>query len=159
MKKHFRILFLLLALTICVACKKEEPKPEPKIEPFELKEEFYKESKITDINLEELNKLIDDKESFIAYVYLPGCSSCAAFKEVLEEFQKENILSFYSVQIKYAKETVIGEKVKYAPSFVVFKEGKLVGYLDAESDKDKPYYENTSSFKEWLTQYIVLNKK
>ena len=157
MKKVLRVFFLLLALTLCVACKKEEPTPEPeKIEPFTLKEEFYKESKITDINLEELKKLIDDKESFIAYVYLPGCSSCAAFKTVLDAFQEEYTLSFYSVQIKYAKETVIGEKIKYAPSFVVFKEGKLVGYLDAESDKDKDSYESVDNFKKWLTQYINL---
>lgn len=156
MKKPLRILFLLLALTLLVACKKEEPKPEPeKIEPFELKDEFYEESKITDINLEELNKLIEDKESFIMYVYLPGCSSCAAFKEVLTEYQQENIISFYSTQIKFAKETVIGEKIKYAPSFVVFKEGKLVGYLDAESDEDKPYYESASAFGQWLGRYIA----
>ena len=155
MKKSIRLLFLLLALTLCVACKKEKPEP-VKIEPIDLKEDFYKESKMNEIELDELKKLIEDKESFIAYVYLPGCSSCAAFKVVLEEFQKDNTLSFYSTQIKYAKETVIGEKVKYAPSFVVFKEGELVGYLDAESDKDKPYYESASAFKEWLTKYINL---
>ena len=39
MKKYCKILLLLLVL-LCVACKKDE---EVKIEPFDLKEEYYKE--------------------------------------------------------------------------------------------------------------------
>lgn len=156
MKKYFKVLILLLAVTLCLACNKK--KEEVKIEPFDLPASFYEKSEITDIELDKLNELIDNKESFIVYVYLPGCSSCAAFKEVLEEFQKTNTLSFYATQIKYAKETEIGEKIKYAPSFVVFKEGKVYGYLDAESDKDKAFYESAAEFKNWITKYINIKE-
>lgn len=146
MKKYCKILLLLVILLSCVACTK----------PFDLKDEYYKESKITELDLEGLKKLIDDKESFGVFVYLPGCTSCAAFSEVLDEFQKENTLTFYKTEIKYAKETAIGDKIKYAPSFVIFKEGKIVAYLDAESNKDLPYYKTVKDFKEWLTKYINL---
>ena len=156
MKKYFKVLFLLLALSLCLACNKKEE--EVKIEPFDLPNEFYEESKTTEIELDKLKELIDNKESFIVSVYLPGCSSCAAFKEVLDAFQKEYKLSFYTTQIKYAKETEIGEKIKYAPSFVVFKEGKVYGYLDAESDKDKAYYESVDKFKEWITKFINIKE-
>jgi hypothetical protein len=155
MKKYLKILLLILTLTLCIACKKEEIKEE-KIDPFELKEEYYKESKMDDLDLDSLNKLIEDKESFGVFVYLPGCTSCAAFSEVLTDFQKDNTISFYKTQIKYAKETEIGKKIEYAPSFVVFKEGKVVAYLDAASDEDKPYYDTVENFKEWLTKYIIL---
>jgi len=156
MKKLSKVLFILLTLTLCIACKKEEKKEEVKIEPFDLKEEYYKESKMDELDLEGLEKLIEDKESFGVFVYLPGCTSCAAFSEVLNDFQKQNTITFYKTQIKYAKETDIGNKIKYAPSFVIFKEGKIVGYLDAESDEDLPFYETVEKFKEWLTKYINL---
>ena len=156
MKKGLRVVLLLLALTICIACKKDEPKEEVKIDSFDLKEEYYTEARLDEVELDGLKKLIDDKESFGVFVYLPGCTSCAAFSVVLDDFLKDNQVVFYKTQIKYAKETEIGSKIKYAPSFVVFKEGKVVSYLDAESDKDKPVYETKENFKEWLTKYINL---
>lgn len=156
MKKYVKVLLLLLTITVCIACKKEEPKPEVKIDPFDLKEEYYKESKLTEVELDGLNKLIEEKESFGIFVYLPGCSSCAEFSEVLSDFQASNKITFYKTQIKYAKETDIGNKIKYAPSFVIFKEGKIVAYLDAESNDDLAYYETVANFKEWLTKYINL---
>lgn len=160
MKKSFRTLLLIIILVLCVACgKKEETKEEIKVEPFDLKEEYYKESKMTDLELDDLKKLIDEKESFGLFVYLPGCTSCAAFSVVLDDFQKDNTITFYKSQIKFAKETEIGEKIKYAPSFVIFKEGKVYGYLDAESNTDLPYYETKENFKEWLTKYINLKSE
>ena len=154
MKKYCKILLLLVALLLCMACKKEEVKEE--IKPFDLKEEYYQKSAIKEIDLDGLNKLIDDKESFVVSVYLPGCSSCAEFRVVLDEFLKENQLTLYTTQIEYAKQTEIGQKIKYAPSCVVFKEGKVVAYLDAASDDDEEYYETSANFKEWLTKYINL---
>ena len=126
------------------------------VEAYEPEEEVIQESKLTEVELDGLNKLIEEKESFGIFVYLPGCTSCAAFSIVLDDFLKDNQVVFYKTQIKYAKETEIGSKIKYAPSFVVFKEGKVVSYLDAESDKDKPVYETKENFKEWLTKYINL---
>ena len=90
------------------------------------------------------------------YIYLPGCSSCAEFKVVLDEFQKDNKLTFYSTEIANAQKTELNDKIKFAPSFVIYKEGKLVAYLDAQSDKDKDYYKTVDNFKEWLTKYINL---
>lgn len=133
----------------CVACNK-------KVEPFDLKDEYYKESKIIDLDKKELEQMIDDKESFVVYIYLPGCSSCAEFKEVLEEFQKDNKLVIYSTQIKIAHEIGLKEKIPYAPSFAVYKEGELISYLDAMSDDDLGYYKTSEQFKEWLTKYINL---
>ena len=140
-----------------ISCKKEDKKEEEvKVEPFDLKEEYYKESKFIDIDLDTLNTMTDNKESFVLYVYLPGCSSCAAFKEKLDEFHKDNKLVIYSGKIQEVINTELKDKIKYAPSFVVYKEGKIYGYLDSASDKDKPYYESAEEFKEWLTKYINL---
>lgn len=153
MKKFTKLFLVLLAAILLVGCGKEQ---EEKIEPFDLKEEYYQESKQIELDLDGLNKLIEDKESFGVFVYLPGCTSCAAFSEVLSEFQKDNTLTFYKTEIKYAKQTDIGNKITYAPSFIIFKEGKIVAYLDAESNKDKPVYDTVENYKEWLTKYINL---
>ena len=147
--KYLKTLLLLLSLTLCVACNK-------KVEPFDLKDEYYEESKLEEIDKDRLEELIDDKESMGVFVYLPGCSSCAEFKVVLEDFQKENTVTFYMIQIKDIHAMGLNDKIKYAPSFLIYKEGELVSYLDAESDKDLKYYQSVDGFKEWLTKYINL---
>lgn len=149
MKKYLSAILIICLMITCVACNK-------KVEPFDLKDEYYKESKIIDLDKKELEQMIDDKESFVVYIYLPGCSSCAEFKEVLEEFQKDNKLVIYSTQIKIAHEIGLKEKIPYAPSFAVYKEGELISYLDAMSDDDLGYYKTSEQFKEWLTKYINL---
>ena len=149
MKKYLSAILIICLMITCIACNK-------KVEPFDLKDEYYKESKIIDLDKKELEQMIDDKESFVVYIYLPGCSSCAEFKEVLEEFQKDNKLVIYSTQIKIAHEIGLKEKIPYAPSFAVYKEGKLISYLDAMSDDDLGYYKTSEQFKEWLTKYINL---
>ena len=147
--KYLKTLLLLLCLSLCVACNK-------KVEPFDLKDEYYEESKLEEIDKDRLEELIDDKESMGVFVYLPGCSSCAEFKVVLEDFQKENTVTFYMIQIKDIHAMGLNDKIKYAPSFLIYKEGELVSYLDAESDKDLKYYQSVDGFKEWLTKYINL---
>ncbi len=147
--KYIKLLLVFALALTCLACGKKN-------EPFDLPDKFYEESKVEEIDLDGLNKLIDDKETFIMYIYLPGCSSCAEFKVVLDEFQKDNKLTFYSTEIANAQKTELNDKIKFAPSFVIYKEGKLVAYLDAQSDKDKDYYKSVDKFKEWLTKYINL---
>ena len=147
--KKVKLLILLCLMITCAACNK-------KIEPFDLKDEYYQESKMIDLEQKDLEQMIEDEESFVMYIYLPGCSSCAEFKEVLEEFQKDNKLVIYSTQIKIAHAIGLKEKIPYAPSFAVYKDGKLISYLDAMSDDDLEYYKTSDGFKEWLTKSINL---
>ena len=147
--KYIKTLLLLICVTLCLACNK-------KVEPFDLKDEYYEESKLEEIDKDKLEELIDDKESFGVFVYLPGCSSCAEFKVVLGDFQEKETITFYMIQIKDIHAMGLDKKIKYAPSFLIYKDGELVSYLDAESDKDLKYYQSVDGFKEWLTKYINL---
>lgn len=130
-----------------------------KVEKFYLEDESYGEYAITDISLKEFEKLEKDKENFAIFVYLPACTSCAEFRGVLEKFLKEEKMNFYSISIKEVKETSIDEVVDYAPALVLYKEGKVVDYLDSTSDEDKPYFKNAKDLKVWLEEYIYLNKE
>ena len=144
----FLILIVLVSLLILNSNKK--------IKPIEIEEEYYNNNELIDINKKELEELEKEKKSFILFIYLPGCSSCAAFSEVLKEFQEKNNITIYKTEIKYAKDTSIGKKIKYAPSFVVYKEGKYISYLDPTKDADLPYYEDVNKFTDWLIKYVIL---
>jgi len=162
MKK--KLLVLLLISLFLFGCKKEDdpgeepPLPEVK-ETFNLEDKYYNSTELKEVTGEELTKLVEDKESFAVFYYSPGCSSCAAFSVVLSDFQKEYKIGFVKIPTPEKKKTVINDYVTYAPSVVVFKEGKLVAFIDSSSDDDEKYLETVDGFKSWLTKYVNLEKK
>lgn len=146
MKKVFVTLVLLIILVGCGNKK------------FYLDEEHYEKGVITSITRDELNKLEKDKKNFMVFVYLPGCTSCAEFRSVLEGYIEDNTLEFYTIAINDLKDSVILEHIEFAPSLVLYKEGKIVDALDAASDKDKAALTTEDGLVDWLDDYIYLTK-
>ncbi|MBQ8659913.1 MAG: hypothetical protein IJ475_03665 [Bacilli bacterium] len=147
MKKFLVLIVLSLLLVGC-----------GKVEKFYLEDELYNEGVITEIDVDKLHTLEEEKKNFAVFVYLPGCTSCAEFRTVLDEFVLDNKIEFYTISITKAKGTSIDDAIEYAPSLILYKEGKVVSYLDSTSDKDKPALTNVDSFKKWLETYIYLTK-
>lgn len=147
MKKLFVIIILTILLVGC-----------GKVEKFYLDDNSYEKGIITEITLDEFKTLESGKNSFAVFVYLPGCTSCAQFKNVLEDFVENNKIQFYSISILDVADTSIDEVVEFAPSMVLYKEGKVVSYLDSVSNDDKPALTNVDSFKMWLEEYVYLEK-
>jgi len=130
-------------------------------EVFSLDDEYYNEANLIEIeNVEELNNLVLDKKSFCVFLYLPGCTSCAAFKPVLEEYISNNDLTFYSISMKTIEDKTdpISKKVEYAPSLIIFKEGKIIAYLDAKSDDHIEYYKSVDGLSKWMSNYIKIKE-
>ena len=146
MKKIFVTLVLLIILVGCGNKK------------FYLDEEHYEKGVITSITRDELNKLEKDKKNFMVFVYLPGCTSCAEFRSVLEGYIEDNTLEFYTIAINDLKDSVILDHIEFAPSLVLYKEGKIVDALDAASDKDKAALTTEDGLVDWLDDYIYLTK-
>lgn len=146
MKKVFVTLVLLIILVGCGNKK------------FYLDEEHYEKGIITSITRDELNKLEKDKKNFMVFVYLPGCTSCAEFRSVLEGYIEDNTLEFYTIAINDLKDSVILDHIEFAPSLVLYKEGKIVDALDAASDKDKAALTTEDGLVDWLDDYIYLTK-
>ena len=146
MKKVFVTLVLLIILVGCGNKK------------FYLDEEHYEKGVITSITRDELNKLEKDKKNFMVFVYLPGCTSCAEFRSVLEGYIEDNTLEFYTIAINDLKDSVILDHIEFAPSLVLYKEGKIVDALDAASDKDKDALTTEEGLVDWLDDYIYLTK-
>lgn len=147
MKK--RLLILVGVLLLLVGCKQEK---------FYLEENLYENNTIIDITVKELKKLEKDKKNFALFVYLPGCTSCAEFKEVLNDFHKDNKVEFYSISITECDDTSVSDTIKFAPSMLLYEDGKVVAYLDATSDEDKLALTEVNSFKTWLEKYIYITK-
>lgn len=56
------------------------------------------------------------------------------------------------------KETELKEYIKYYPSLVIYYEGEIVDYLDANSDSDSEYYKSVDGFKKWFSNYVSIQK-
>ena len=142
---------LIIALSILlVGCSKQEK--------FYLEDNLYNQGVITEVDSSKIEQLEQEEKNFAVFVYLPGCTSCAAFREVLDDFIVENKMEIYAISILDAKETSINDTIEYAPSLILYNKGKVVSYLDSTSDKDKQALTTVDGLKTWLEKYIYLTK-
>ncbi|MBO7699058.1 MAG: hypothetical protein J6S38_08520 [Erysipelotrichaceae bacterium] len=107
-------------------------------------------------NVEELNELENNKETFAVYVYLPGCVSCATFYPIVKEFTESNQIRMYALVLSnFAKSSnSISDRVSYSPSMFIYKDGEVVAYLDPGSNDDLVYYETLEGLTTWFSKYI-----
>ena len=124
--------------------------------PFRLEEKYYGNMSIVNIDHKRYEELVDKKENFILYLYLDGCTSCQAFKPVVNNFVIKNKLTIYSIEYKELNQTNLKDDVEYAPSMIIMKKGKLKAFLDAQSDDDLKYYRDYEELKKWFEKYIEL---
>jgi thioredoxin-related protein len=75
---------------------------------------------------EEYESLIDNKESFVVYIYSPGCYACGLFKPVIEGFVEEEKITIYQIDAYYLSETSLVEHVQYTPSVALFNQGVFI---------------------------------
>ena len=101
--------------------------------------------------------IVKEKKDFVLYVSLPICNGDAAkFKEFVLDFQHKNKVSFYYLTSDYIKDTSVYETVKYFPSVIIYKDGKIINYLRYDSDEDKEYYKSYDGFSKWLRANVEL---
>ena len=145
-----KILVIILFCLLLVGCNK-------KIEKFSLEEEYYNNGSVVEIEVDKFEELMDNKENFGVFIYQDFCAASANFEEVLGEYITEYNMSFYKLSFTNMNETKLKGKVKFYPSFIIFKDGKMVDYLDADSKSDAEYYKSITGFNNWLTNYVVIN--
>lgn len=146
-----KLIVILLLLFVVTGCNKQEK--------FYLEDHYYGKTTIestNEIDKNKLNELITNKESFGVFIYQSMCSASSEFSKVLEDFKNKYQISFYEMSFSNMKETSLYDDIKYYPSFVIFKEGKAIDYLDANSEKDTDYYKTADGFKEWFSKYVIL---
>lgn len=141
--KKFIIIIMCLFLTACTNYSK-----------FSIEKEYYKESKFINVKSEDIEKLKENKKSFIVFTYNNYCILETPCDEVFKKVMDKYSLSFLYLPYEEMKNTFIYNEVKMAPSVILIKEGKIVAYLDAESDEDLPKYQDVDEFDKWLNSFI-----
>lgn len=141
-----KVVLLIIAIFLFCGCSNGKV--------FYLTEKYYNNG---DYILVEASD-IKDNESFIIYTYNNFCIlpvHCEnIFKTVMEKYQ----IDVLSIPFEDFKNTSFYEKVKYAPSILIVKNGNIVSYLDANSNSDLEKYQDPEKFEEWLKKYIYLEK-
>ena len=145
-----RLLLIIVSLLTLAGCGNTNKNA------FYLESKFYNKGEFVLVNSEEIKEY--SKDSFVLYAYNNYCifpTSCEdVFKTVMEKYH----LDFLSMHFDEFKNTSYYEEVKYAPSIIIVKKGKIIAYLDADKDEDLNKYQNVEEFENWLKKYIYLRK-
>ncbi|MDO5568852.1 MAG: hypothetical protein Q4G04_01905 [bacterium] len=153
MKKKFIIIIpIIIVLTIIIYLLIFNNKSTA----FYLENEYYKSSDIVEIKLNDFNNLIDSKESFGIFIYQPMCSTSSNFEQVIYDFQNQYQIKFFKIAFSSIKDTKNINFLKYYPSFIIYKDGQMIDFLEADKKEDTSIYQSVDSFKEWFTKYVKL---
>ncbi len=118
-------------------------------EKINLESVYYDSGEFYDFQLaEEFNQLIEDKESFALYVYLPTCVACQSFKPHLDTFVGEYQIYFYTLNAAIVDYTILADTVRYVPSVVLIDEGQPRYHVDPTIE-EKPFTSDTA-FADWF---------
>lgn len=148
-----KFLILICVCFICIGCNND------KNNLFSLDSKYYGNSDFIDIDSESLNKLVENKGNFILFVYQPLCAASTSFEAVLTNFAEAYEIGINKIAFSNIKDTLLGEHVKFYPSFVIFKNGEVVDYLDPNDGKDTEIYKNVENLGKWLSSYVNISLK
>ncbi len=98
------------------------------IEKFYLNDSYYGSPEIRDIKADDLKS----EDSFLLFTYNYYCSLAIPCDEIFKSFSKNENIEILSMSIDEFKKTSYYKTVKYAPSVLIIKDGKIVAFLDAE---------------------------
>ena len=145
-------IIIVLSLFILVFFKNKNNKTDK----FYLEDKYYGSSEFIEIDNNEFKKI--QNESYVLYIYNNFCNLPIPCHEIFEQYMKEKNIAFLSMKYEYFKETKLHDKVRFAPSVIIVKDGKIVDYLDAEKDEDLDKYQNIDEFSKWIENNIY-NKR
>lgn len=141
-----KIIVLILVSLLLVGCNGK----------IKLEDKYYKRSEFIDVDHSKVNDLIKSKESFVVFIYQPMCTMSSEFEELLDEYMDIRKISIYKMSFSDLKKTSLKDTVRFYPSFIIFKDGEVVDFLDADSDEDTNKYKILKAFKEWLENYVEI---
>lgn len=151
MKKLIGFSLAMIFCFLLVGCNNKQ-------DTFSLDKEYYQNNSFNELDKNTFDDLINNKKSFAIFTYQPLCSTSYEFNKILTEFANQYQISFYKMSFSDMKETELKEYIKYYPSLVIYYEGEIVDYLDANSDSDSEYYKSVDGFKKWFSNYVSIQK-
>lgn len=140
-----KVLLLICCLFFVTGCKDNS---------FVLNNDYYNNGDIVLIDVDSFNKLVDDKDSFLVFIYDPSCVTSEDFADVIEEFILKCDITVYKLSFKDMKNTALSDVVKYFPSLVLYEKGEIVDFLDATSDEDTDCFKDVEKLENWIFNYV-----
>ena len=126
----------------------------------ELDAEYYCEGtceeEFTELSKEDYKNLIKKNKSFVIFVDQSGCDGADRLRQFSKDYFPESGVKIHKMMFADLKETTLHEKVKYYPSLVVIRKGKVRAFLRADSDEDADAFNQYGSFIDWVNQHILL---
>lgn len=109
--------------------------------------------------VEDLQKLESGQKTFPLFVFLSGCSTCAKFKPIVKEFAEKNNIKMYSVNGNdiWGNTNSVTAIIEYAPSMLIYKDGKVIAYIESTNNEDTIYFKNVDKLSEWFKSKIDLD--
>lgn len=126
--------------------------------PFYLNEKYYNQTDFIEVSTKDVNKLIENKTSFVIYVYNNFCNFKIPCESIFKEFIDTNQVGILKMKFEDFKNTDLYKKVQLAPTVIIVKDGKIVDYLQSDSDEDTNRYQDIKSFEKWIKKYVILKK-
>ncbi len=143
---------ILILLTICIfiftGCQQK------KVDKIRIEDKYYDKGGFIELKGSEVEELINNKESFVLYTYNFFCNMPVPAKDILNKYMENKNIRIISVPYEEYKKLDIDGNIEYAPSVIIFDKGKIIKYLDAESNADLPKYQNVDKFADWLETYV-----
>ena len=147
MKKIYYLIICMLII-FTTGCNKT-------IEKFSLDKKYYNTGEFIKVKSDDLSEL--DNENYILYTYNNYCAFSIPCEDVFKEFMNKYKIDFLSISFDEFKNTGFYKKIKYAPSIIIVKEGRIVTYLDPNSDDDFDKYQDATKLEEWIKEYVELS--
>lgn len=126
------------------------------VEKFPLSTEMYDGGEMVEVTAAEFGQLLAERKSFIVVVHMMLCPAEFPVTSIAKQLAHDDGLVIYGLTEEEFRQTALAEKIKYLPSVVIYHEGELVSFLDAESDADLPYYQTVEGLRKWLRRYVEL---
>ena len=142
-----KVLPLIVGILLITGCKERQ------IEKFYLNNKYYNEGKF--IRVENIEKL--KKDSYILYTYNNYCTFDKPCENIFKTYMEKYKIDFVSIPFEKFKKTSLYNEVRFGPSVLIIKDGKIITYLDANKNSDKNKYQDEKEFEEWINKYIYLD--
>lgn len=103
---------------------------------------------------ERLAELENSDKTFAVFVDQTDCINADRLRGFLTDYTSETGLKIYRIMFSDLKNTDLNGQVKYYPSVAIISNGKLIAWLNANSDADADAYNSYDAFKTWLETKI-----
>ena len=154
-----KVLFLLMVCLFLIGCRGQAGNGIQDDAVFHLNDEYYHNNSFVLINGEGLRSLENNGNSFIAFVFMPMCHASAQLYDVVTEFMTIRGIGMYRIPFSHIEGTRMADAITYFPTVVIYRDGVVRSFLEADSNEHIPYYQSAEGLESWLVQYIYLTDR